>query len=198
MTGMQNKFIHFFNPKYSETYLFLVSIVLLLFLITKDTIQEKVIEAIQSGIDGILLMLIVAVAILYPIFHVFSKKKKSPFAKTLMLALAITINAVAGLGAGFHILFQQSSLIFMVFPILNILSAWSLVFLWSEEKINEHSISDTNAKYNQVVVGVIGVLLIFVVTQIYIEMYWAITLSMCLSYASFLDTFSKKIIIVRN
>ena len=175
-----------FRPTFSEIYLYLVSLILLLFFFMKPSVQNEVLEmTFYSGdVGGVMRGGLLLLIVLYPVYHIFNARPKSLFAKEMMLTLAISVNAIVGIVTGFHVLLEASQLIYVVFPALNIFTAYTLLLLWGSKKINRGAISDQNAMPLEIIVGSLGVLIIFFITQIQFNLYWALTISICLTFAS--------------
>jgi uncharacterized BrkB/YihY/UPF0761 family membrane protein len=125
-------------------------------------------------------------------YHVFTKRLMTKLEKQVMVTFAVFTNFIAGYFAGEHIL-KQSKGIWIIFPILNIASAVLLLFLFRMGVIKEDSISDKQAKKSEIILGAIFVFITFLVSQYFFKNYWAITFSVCTSYATNLNEVFNKI-----
>lgn len=183
---MTKFFKRIFVPEYSELSLFVMSFSCLLFFLTDieffKTLHFKISEN-QFGI--FIIYLIVFAGILLSFYHAFSKRKKTSIEKDIMLLFAAFLNGFTGLWAGAYFLGQAKG-IFLVFPTLNILSGY--ILLGSIRKtsggIDESRISDTNVKFIEVIISSLIAAGIFLMSKYYFHQVWAVTLSLCIVYAT--------------
>ncbi len=124
--------------------------------------------------------------IMFSLYHVFTTREKTDMEKTAMFFFAIFVNGFSGVVAGIHML-KDSHGILMVFPIWNIVNGALLLLMYRFEIIDESSIVDDNATAFQVISGSMVVVATFIVCRFVFEMYWAITFSICVTYASNLN-----------
>jgi hypothetical protein len=148
------------------------------------------------------------------IFHVFTERQKSKVEKYTMLFFAVMANAICGILASLHILGISTkdpdaffilrvwdvldpedassviSRIFLILPIWNILNCVLLLVSFRLGWITDKNISDEKAGRFEILVGSLITAAIFVVCQFLFKLYWAITFSICVIYAtSFSDAF---------
>jgi hypothetical protein len=154
------------------------------------------------------LLLFFAGGLVLCLFHVFSGRKKTRIEKHAMLCFAIVSNAVCGILASLHILgispddprafsilhiwdmFNSAdgpsvvSRLFLILPVWNILNCAFLLMSLRVGLIDERNISDEQANRMEVLFGFIVTGCIFVVCQFLFKLYWAITFSICVIYAT--------------
>ncbi len=174
-----------FTPRYTEVQLVLIATVILLLLCTDPYILKYVLGLThEAPVAGVLL----AIAVLYSIYHAFSSKRKSAIAKTFLFLLAIGTTTWAAIAAGFYTLAQYGQSKFMIiFPAINIVSAFMLLIRAGLGKITEDVIANDNASLREILVAIFGTVVLFTFAQKYYQMYWALLLSICLTYGTALD-----------
>lgn len=128
-------------------------------------------------------LVLFVLGILFSLYHVFTSRQKTDWEKTAMLFFAVMVNGLGGVAAGMHML-ENSHGLLMVFPIWNIVNGVLLLLMYRCHIIDERSIVDENATPFQVLLGSIVIVATFVVCRFVVEMYWAITFSICVTYAS--------------
>lgn len=178
-------------PKYTEIVLFLMSLTFLLLFINNSLFKEEFLDFFFSESDEVLLIggIIILYGIYLSIYHAFLEKKITKKSKSVMLFFAVFVSGLVGLKAGLYILEQPGQGLFIIFPILNIVSAGLLLFLYRVDIITISSISDKQARRSELILGSIAVLLIFLVSQYVLKNYWAITFSICVAYATDINEF---------
>jgi len=173
-------------PRYTEVSLFLMTITILLIIFTADYDSRKDFLNYWFG-DGDGRMLIVfgmmIVGMLFSIYYVFSTKPMSRNGKIFLLFFAVFANALAGITAGEYAL-KNSTGIFTIFPILNIISAFILLSLFRGGFIDTSSILKRQAKKFEIITGSIMVVCLFFISQYIFHNFWAITFSFCVVYAT--------------
>ena len=103
-----------------------------------------------------------------------------------MLCFAIMANAFSGIAAGIYMLMNFYPLL-ILFPIWNIANGVLLLVMLRCELIDENNVSDDDADLRQVIAGSIIVVATFLVCRFVFQMYWAITFSICVAYATNLN-----------
>jgi uncharacterized membrane protein YhdT len=180
-------------PKYTEVSLFLISLTFLLLLTIDASFRKELFNLIFGEIDEVTLLAppLILAGLILSTYHVFSRRLITKTEKQIMLAFAVSINFLAGTSAGIYIL-KQSKGLWIIFPILNIVSAFLLAILFRAEIIREDSILDKQAKKLEIFLGVILVSIIFFVSHFVFKNYWAITFSISTSYATNLNEIISK------
>jgi len=188
---MKEKINNFLNrtgilPRYTEVSLFLTAITVLLIIFTADSVSRRDFLNRWLG-DGDGRMLIafgmIIAGMIFSIYYAFSIKPMSRTGKSFLLFFAVFANALAGITAGEYAL-KNSTGIFTIFPILNIISAFILLFLFRSGFINTSSILERQAKKFEIIAGSIIVICLFFISQYIFHNFWAITFSFCVFYAT--------------
>ncbi len=176
---------NFFIPRYGELSLFLMGTAFVLLFLTQVELRSEISKWFFTGYDprGYIILLLFAVGIWYSIFYLVTDRDKSELGKLAMLFFAVMANGFGGIAAGVHML-DNSSGFLMLFPIWNIANGVLLLILFRLNVINEDSIDDGKANPLLAIVGLGVVVVTFYVCSFIYEMYWAITFSLCLAYAS--------------
>jgi hypothetical protein len=105
-----------------------------------------------------------------------------------MLFFAVLVNTIGGIVAGIYVL--KNATIhdwLLVFPIWNIINSVLLLLMLFFNIIDEECISDRKTTPVQIVLGLIAVLVIFILCNYVFKLYWAITFSICIIYATSFD-----------
>jgi hypothetical protein len=181
----RNLFAWLFIPRYNELALFLMSFAFVLLFFTHADLRTASFKPLFGNFNlRILLALgLFVLGIMFSLYHVFTKREKTEGEKAVMLFFAAIVSGLSGLVAGIHIL-KDSHGILIVFPIWNIINGALLLLLYRFEYIDESSIIDDNATTFQVISGSIVVVATSIVCRFVFKMYWAITFSICVTYAS--------------
>ncbi|UCF43975.1 MAG: hypothetical protein JSV99_03370 [Planctomycetota bacterium] len=180
-----------FIPKYDELTLFMMSVAFLLLFFSTGGLRSLLYkfwrEADLRGKFGMpVAVLIFSVGIVLSLYHVFTERRKTEAEKFVMLFFAVLANAAGGILAGTHILsnWNDAPCILMLFPLWNIINGILLILLLRAGEIDTSSISDENARSGEVIFGFVIILGIFVVCRFVFELYWALTFSICVVYAT--------------
>jgi len=179
-------------PKYSQITLFLVSIIFILFYLLNFDFREEFFDFfIKRANPGVIFIF---TAIILSIYNTFKNRIISQIEKYLILFGIIFTNLFIALFAGLYVLEEAQGWL-AIFPSLNMINAFLLLFLCRAGLMNEKSIGDEQAKKEEIVIGIFFVTLILLISQYVFNHYWAITFSICLLYATSLVDLSDKLII---
>jgi uncharacterized membrane protein (DUF106 family) len=181
----RNPIVRLLIPQYNELALFLMSIAFVLLFFTHSDLRAGSHEILFKSFDPrtYVALVLFVLGILFSLYHVFTTRLKTDWEKIAMLFFAVMANGFSGVAAGMHML-EDSHGLLMVFPIWNIVNGVLLLFMYRFNIIDESSILDDNATLFQVILGMIVVVTTFAVCRFVFEMYWAITFSICVAYAS--------------
>ena len=113
-----------------------------------------------------------------------------------MAWFAIIVNGGTGLFSGFQMLIGVKDF-YLIFPIINILSAFYFLVIRVGADPNR-SINDENAKLQDVIVGSAALIVIFIICQFYLQLAWAMTFSICISYSTLFYRIVAKILDLLN
>jgi len=180
-----NLLARFFIPRYDELALFLMSLAFVLLFCSDADLRAGSRSLVFDDFDlrALIGLVVFVVGIVFSLHHVFTTREKTDWEKSAMLFFAVVVNGVSGIAAGMH-LWDRSEGWLIVFPAWNIASGIVLLVMYRWDIINNSSIVDDDATPLQVFVGGTVVMTAFAVCHIVFEMYWAITFSICVAYAS--------------
>ncbi|MHC4728197.1 MAG: hypothetical protein ACYS17_13330 [Planctomycetota bacterium] len=174
-----------FIPRYNELALFLMSIAFILVFITHADLRTASYKPLLNDFDIkiIIALVLFVLGIIFSLYHVFTTREKTDGEKAVMLFFAIFVNGFSGIAAGMHIL-KEAHGILILFPIWNMINGALLLLMYRFEYIDESSIIDDNTTMFQVIFGSLVVVSILIVCRFVFKVYWAITFSICVTYAS--------------
>ena len=158
-------------------------------------------SAFLAATSIILIVLPFLFGLALSIFHAFSKRQKSFFEKATMLFFAVAASAGTGLYAGWHILKTSSGPWFMIFAVWNL--AYGVLLLIEFEaitltdRLDDNYVSDWDATFGQIVFGTVTVLAVLLCCHYLFRLHWAITYSICATYATGMDKAVQKVFGVR-
>jgi len=177
-----------FIPTYDEMSLFLTSVVLILLAVLNSQLRSDAWKFVRSFDDWriIFWVVIVIAGLCLCLYHPFTTRKKNPAEKYLMLFFAVLANAGAGLAAGNYVI-EHSSGWPALFAVWNIINSILLLAMLRFKIIDYECIADRDATPVQVVLGLTVVLVIFIVLNYVLKLYWAITFSVCIIYTTSFD-----------
>ena len=187
-TEKRNLIAWLFIPRYNELALFLMSIAFVLLFLTHADLRAVSYKPLFNDFNlrVYIALVLFVLGIMFSLYYVFTTREKTDGEKAVMLFFAIFVNGLSGVAAGMHML-KDSHGILIVFPIWNIVNGVLLLLMYRFEIIDESSIVDNNATAFQVISGSIVVVATLIVCRFVFEMYWAITFSICVTYASNLN-----------
>ena len=172
-------------PRYNELSLFLMSIAFVLLFSTQPVLRSETYEMLFEDFDlgSYIVPVILVVGILCSVYHIFTNRPKAEWEKGAMLSFAVLVNGVAGIAAGMHLL-ENSHGLLVLFPMWNVFNGILLLVLFRFDVVNESNITDENATLSQVFFGLVTTVATFAICTFVYKMYWAVTYSICLAYAS--------------
>jgi hypothetical protein len=178
-------------PKHTEVSMFLTTItMIILSLFNKEFLEQFVL----NHFSDIRLAIIFSVFMVASIYFAFSKRTCSGFIAVLMAISMSLMNFFIALQGFFFLLNAEKGSLWMIFPGLNLISAFTLLLLIRIKVINEKNIISTKqAKSHELIIGSVAVIIIFVLSQFLFKNYWAITFSICLTYAGLANEILTKI-----
>lgn len=186
MNTKPRRFLYYIIPQYDEVSLFAISFTCVL-LFSYNALSVNWGESLdlerRDVFTIICMTLIFFLGLLLSIYHAFTDRSKSQIEKFFMLFFAVTLNAFSGFCAGVYALYRTDGW-FIVFPILNIINAVILLFMFRTNIINEDSIADDNASLIQILFTAIIVVTLFVFCNYMCKLIWIQTLSVCVVYAT--------------
>jgi hypothetical protein len=115
--------------------------------------------------------------------NAFCDKKKSAGEKFFMLFFGVIVNAASGAFGSAYVL-QHAQGWAVVFPFINLVSSILLIVLFRFDVIDIDSVGDDDAPRLEVLLTALIVVGLYALCSRYYHLYWAITLSVCVSYAT--------------
>ncbi len=182
-------------PSFNEASLFLMAFTFLLLLVLHGPFRNNVAGFFlkPDSWESVVLSLIFAAGLWFSLIHVFMKKRKSSFEKSVMLCFAVCVNAGMGLMSGVYLLRTAQGLS-LFFSAWNFLNAFLLVYMYDSRTLNNGHITDEEAGFPGIFWGILIVIVIFYFTQHVFHTHWTVTFSNCVIYAtSFNDKLLKLI-----
>ncbi len=186
MSAKPKGILYYIIPQYDEVTLFAMSYTcVLLFVFNFHSVNWG--ETLELDRDGavvyIFMILVFFLGLLLSMYHAFTDRPKSQVEKFLMLFFAVTLNGFSGFCGGVYALSRTDSW-FIIFPVLNIVNALVLLFMFKTHIVDENNIEDDNASLIQIIFTAIVVVTLFVVCNYIYKLIWIETLSVCIVYAT--------------
>ena len=126
--------------------------------------------------------LVVTAGLLLSLIHVFIKRKKLALEKAVMGWFVLGTSGVTSFFVGIEMLASRSS-IMMILVAWNILMCILLLLQMGGQK---YDISDEDASLVEVFVTTVILLVILLLADLYLRLSWAMTLSICIFYSTFI------------
>ena len=188
-----NKWIFkYLSPSYDETATFLMAIAFVFIYVADAGVREGLAGTLEfSNIPRqnsfiVMFSLIFIAGFLLSIYHVFSKRKKESIEKILMLVFAMTMNGIAAITSGMYLLKTEAGLL-RIFTLWNILNG--VILLYQMGFIEEGFFLGEDSKLCQTCVGLVAILILFYLCYFMFHLYWAVTFSICVCYATIISRF---------
>jgi len=118
--------------------------------------------------------------LLLSLAHPFMSRKKTPLEKGLMVWFVMGLSGVVSFFIGIELLSFRSSN-FMVLPIWNIIMSVLLLIQMGRQK---YDMSDEDASFLEIFGTTIVLVVILLLTDFYLRLSWAMTLSVCIFYST--------------
>lgn len=176
----------FFFPTFSELSLFMMSLAFVLVFFSNESLIHRLyafhVRHIELGsvlVSTLGVVFLIGLALC--LYCVLIEWEKSRFGKYAMLCFAILSNGFCGIFVSMYIMDKSAgaSGIFFVLPIWNIINCVLLV-----GSFREKNISDEKATILEVFFGLIIIVGIFGICYFVFELYWALTFSICVIFAT--------------
>lgn len=180
-----------FLPQYTEVSLFLMSVSFLLVVASNFSLFDwwsKIVSDIFEEPVILIPLGVFFVGFFFSLYSVFTFRAHSHTEKRFMLAFAVCVNAGAGVLVGAHALGGSRTNPEVILALWNMLNGMLLAWLWRTNYIGEDTILDIQAKKHEIIIGVFAVVVIWLVAQYWFGLYWAVTFSLCVGYATTFNT----------
>jgi TRAP-type uncharacterized transport system fused permease subunit len=181
-------------PTFDELSLFTTSVSMLLIIFLEDSFHQLIYKCYKLWTNDTLYhlklisVLLFAAVVIFPfffkglflsIFHAFTKSDKEEDDKKCMAYFGAWSNGIIGLAAGVY-LFMNCPSWLLIFPFINILNGFQLIFLTK----NANDVLDDDVNFQTVLVSTAVLFVLFLLCRYVFDLYWAITASICLFYAT--------------
>lgn len=187
-TELQRAKVGWLIPTYDELSIFLLAATFLLIYLMNGVMRKEINAFIRWFDDPrvFFYIFLFVMALGLCLYHVFTPKEKTQPEKTVMLAFAVVTNGCISLVAAKYTI-EQSAGWLLVFPAWNAINSVLLLLMWRFKIIDEECISDRDANTTEAIIGLTAVLIIFILCNYVFKLYWAITFSICIIYATSFD-----------
>ncbi len=174
------------TPCYDEMSLFVMSVAFLFIYFTNTEVQVQLYDRVLSApiVLAALLLVFFAAGMALSLYHAFSKRRKTEPEKLLMLYFGIIANYAAGVAAAIHIFKAADNWLFFILPALNIVYAVVPVVMGGTTLIDDSYVRDDDATLPELATGLLFLAVLIAVCQYRHHLYWAITFSVCVAYAT--------------
>ncbi len=186
MDEFWNTFSQQMKPRFHEISMYLIALSFCwLFLFHPELRQGYFM--FFSGFESmspyfVVLGLTVTGGLLLSLVHVFIKRKKLGFEKAIMGWFVLGTSGVTNFFVGVEMLTSRSS-IMMILVVWNILMS---VLMLIQMGLQKYDVSDEEASFLEVFVTTAILLVILLAADLYLRLSWAMTLSICIFYSTFI------------
>jgi len=192
-------------PIYKEISLYLIALTAILLFVTNFDFSHFIRADLVYGkkfggtiIKYFFMIVFYIIGLIASMYFAFTKKTPH-FCKYPMIVFAVLTNAGVGIWASCLILNQYTGKAYLLlFPIYNLLSALVSLILLRASVINESCVSDENATPMEVIIGSAAVIIVIVICQYMLKYFWALTYSVCLTYAYLFNKLATRIFCKKN
>lgn len=171
-------------PTYTEDTIFLMLIALGVIYFVDPSAQQEIYETLRNSEKA---TLIVAAGAIFTVYTAFFTRFKTETQKHYMLWFAMIINLVVGVTVIEAITDQGLSLIWYVFPALNIVSFFLVILFWYTNLYNTERLSTKSMNYENIIYGSIVLVVISQVLKLVPDMSWQVIFSSSIAYATYLS-----------
>ena len=196
-----------FYPHYDESTLFCIGYSFLLLV----TFQERTFvlfskplagmffnAGLNSGFEKLKMFMVIIAYLLflfgffygliYSIYHIFIKRKKTAFEKGMMFIFVLPVSLIAGFFAAANS-YGNSEGIHKLIAIWNLINILILFILMKFRLIHDDVIEEKNSNIMEGAVGFIAISCIFYYAHYINSYYWAVTFSLCVLYSTNINRF---------
>jgi hypothetical protein len=190
-------FFRWFEVRYDEISVYIIAAALLILILVhlgpiirwfREGVSSSTIgEIIWYGFCGSIILLCFGTGWFLSLYHVFTNRKKNPDEGGLMAIFAISVNAVTGFLVARYMFFSGmwvNKWWLGIIPVWLFLNSIFLFLKLQFHQYNDDVISDENASIVQVFVSTIILVAVFAICHFILDMYWAVTYSICVIYAT--------------
>lgn len=192
--SLRNPISRLLIPRYNVNALYLMSLAFVLVFFSEGKLRAAIsaiffsrrfdgLKDVYHGLMCFIALGVFVAGILVSLFNGLTIRQIASWEKFPMLFFAVMVSGIAGIAAGLHMLDNSPGLL-MVFPVWNIINGALLIILLRVNIIDTSIIVDEEVNHVQIIFGSIVVITAFFVCRFLLELYWAITFSICVAYAT--------------
>ncbi len=178
------------RPSYNERDLFIIALIACLLWYFSVEMRHTLLtmgHPYQQKEHAAGVLFLLGSGVLLSVYHVFSERKKTQIEKVILLCFVTFLTGFAGLKAGIYA-FTAGSRWFLPFALINLADALLLMLLFEYNITTENDVNDEPAGFSELLVGSGIGLAIFGICHFVLHFYWAETLSVCVAYATNINT----------
>jgi hypothetical protein len=179
------RLLRFLVPRFDELSLFLMSAAFLFLYVANWQLPTESYIHVFSSLHPLVLALVLlfATGMGFSVYHAFTLRRKTDLEKLMMLFFGIAANYFGALAAGIHV-WRHAAWWLAVFPLWNALDGAVLVLKAGVGVIDERYVADADVTWPHLLVGLGFLTVLLAVCQYALELYWGLTFSICIGYAS--------------
>jgi hypothetical protein len=176
------------KPRIHETSAYLIAVTCCVLFITHDKLRQALL-IIFGGFGTmspffIALGVGIGLGVFFSLVNAFIKREKSSFEKLIMGWFIMGASGVASFAVGLETLPSRSSLM-MILPIWNMLIG---LLMLCQMGFQKYIVEDEDASFDEVVGSTSALFIILGITEQVLHLSWALTLSICIFYATTIIT----------
>ncbi len=170
-----------FLPKFTEDQIFLMVVALGVIYFIDPSSQAEIFDTLYNSEKA---TLIAGAGLLLTIYTAFFTRFKTETQKHYILWFALIINLVVGVTALSVISEKSLSLIWYIFPLLNIISFFLVVLFWHTGLYNTGRITTKSMSYENIIYGSLALTFIAFVLNSVPNTSWQVIFSSSIAYAT--------------
>jgi FlaA1/EpsC-like NDP-sugar epimerase len=150
----------------------------------------KAAESPNAESVGVIVIIALAIILGYvlSLYHIFTRKFKSDTTKLMMAIFAVMVNVIAGVMSIVNLSKLPFGIIW-IFPIINLIYAFLLLFVLNRYQQYLTSDEDDDPKY--LIIG-LPILILFHILGYYVFSWnWTLTFSICVTYSMLFSNYAK-------
>lgn len=182
-----------FAKEFDELSFYVISISLILVYLLEPSLKSDFFKLANFSKDVRIYLVIpgLIIGIIYSVYHVFSKKKKSTNSKEWMLYLALTVQLLIAMFGLFYS--NNNDEVSIWYPLLNFFYAIIIYKLEEYKYLELFHITDRNANLIEVLLATILVGTVIVLSLFVFQLHWLETLSISILLGNQISSFTHRL-----
>ncbi len=180
-----------FGKVYDEIALYVMSMSFIMILFFDDNLISDLEYLSRTDSRFYFIYAGILIGILFSIYHAFSKKKKTVFAKGFMLHFALSLQLIVAMIALFYAINDDE--VSLLFPLLNYLYIIIMYKLDDYDSLELYSVSDRNAEYFEILIATTLVGIVVLLSIFLFRFQWIETLSISILLGNQLSAATHKL-----